>query len=85
MYTGGDRRRKMGKYKFYLVIITLAIIIGISFAYIQGIISSRNLYNASLGKRKPSMYDFYEALSGLRYWMRKHTEQGVKIEKESRF
>lgn len=68
---------------FYFIIIVLSIIIGISFSYIYGMFSSKRLYRAPSGRERVSLYDFYKALNEIRYWMQKHTEQGVRMEEES--
>jgi hypothetical protein len=52
-------------------------------SYVQGSISQKSAYKAATGKKKVTLYDFYKALSELKYWMKTHTEQGIRIEKDT--
>lgn len=70
----------------YFIIIVAGIIVGVLFSYIYGVIANRNVYKRYLEKEERiTISDFYRALSELRYWMRKHTEQGMRIEEEEEF
>ncbi|PIU42205.1 MAG: hypothetical protein COS99_01500 [Candidatus Omnitrophica bacterium CG07_land_8_20_14_0_80_42_15] len=70
---------------FYFIIISVGIVIGIIFGYIYGTFSSKSLYAQAAQKKKVSVYDFYNTLNELKFWMEKHTEQGLRIEKDSKY
>ncbi|MDD4955316.1 MAG: response regulator [Candidatus Omnitrophica bacterium] len=70
---------------FYFIIITSGVVIGILFGYIYAKISNRNLYNEYSQGKRITIVDFYRTLNDLKYWMQKHTEQGILLEKDTKF
>lgn len=69
---------------FYFIIITIGILLGSLFGYIYASITSKNLYKNLTGEKRVTLSDFYKALGELKYWMQKHTEQGIVIERDTR-
>jgi len=70
---------------FYFIIIASGVLIGILFGYIYAKISSKNLYNEYSRGKRITIIDFYKTLNDLKYWMQKHTEQGILLEKDTKF
>lgn len=70
---------------FYFIIIASGIVVGILFGYIYAKISSKNLYDEYSRGKRVTIVDFYNTLNELKYWMQKHTEQGILLEKGARF
>lgn len=79
-----DMLKKM-VHNFYFIIIASGVVIGILFGYVYAKITSKNLYNEYSGERKVTIFDFYKSLNELRYWMQKHTEQGIVLDKDMKF
>jgi YesN/AraC family two-component response regulator len=67
---------------FYFVVITCGILLGILSGYIYMQVSGKKAYQAAAGERRINISDFYKALSELKYWMQKHTEQGIVLERD---
>jgi two-component system response regulator (stage 0 sporulation protein F) len=70
---------------FYFIIIASGVLIGILFGYIYAKISNKNLYNEYSQGKRITIVDFYKTLNELKYWMQKHTEQGILLEKDTKF
>jgi len=75
--------KKIGT-NLYVVIIIVGITLGVSFGYFYGRFTKNNVYR-SHKKERIGLSDFYRALNELRYWMKAHTEQGLRSEEESKF
>ncbi|MEI8348625.1 MAG: response regulator [Candidatus Omnitrophota bacterium] len=68
---------------FYFIIIACGIIVGVIFNYIYAQISSKNIYQSATREKRVTIYDFLQALNELKYWMQKHTEQGMRSERDA--
>ncbi|MDD4182380.1 MAG: response regulator [Candidatus Omnitrophica bacterium] len=81
----GTLKNKIRKitHNFYFIVITCGVVIGILFGYIYAKISSKNFYNEYSHGKRVTIVDFYKTLNDLKYWMQKHTEQGILLEKET--
>jgi len=80
-------KRKLKKitHNFYFLLVASGIIIGILFGYIYARISSKNIYSEYSQGKRITIVDFYKTLNELKYWMQKHTEQGILLEKDTQF
>ncbi|MDD3296502.1 MAG: response regulator [Candidatus Omnitrophica bacterium] len=79
--------RKIRKitHNFYFIVTAVGILVGSIFGYIYAKINSSKLYGGYYSDKKVSISDFYKTLNELKYWMQKHTEQGIALEQDQKF
>jgi len=87
-HTSSHRNRSLRKIKklvtnFYFVVVACGIMIGIVFNYIYAQISNKQIYQSATREKRVTIYDFLQALNELKYWMQKHTEQGMRSERDA--
>jgi CheY-like chemotaxis protein len=69
---------------FYFLVIACGILLGILSGYIYTQISGKRIYEEFGGEKRIGVTDFYKALNELKYWMQKHTEQGIVLERDEK-
>lgn len=80
----GDNLKRLVT-NFYFIVIVSGIVIGILFGYFYAQFSSKNIYKELTGEKGVTISDFYKSLNEMKYWMQKHTEQGIVLDKDTQY